>query len=99
MSYKTRSRKVVARYGQTPGYHTKLRHVFPYFRNMIRDEINEIVNILVGEINEDSDHWFAVTGHPKTLDGHVTLWLSRAAAEYLLGIEALAYVSEYEPES
>jgi hypothetical protein len=40
--------------------------------------------------------WFAVTGHPLTQDGHATLWLSRLSAEWLLTMEYVGAVSEYE---
>jgi hypothetical protein len=39
--------------------------------------------------------WFAVTGHPKTVDGHVTLWLSSQAAQWLLRMGMVASVCEY----
>jgi hypothetical protein len=67
---------------------------------MTRVETDYLVGHLIREVDDgDRDFWFAVTGHPKTLDGHVTLWLSRGAAEYLLTVGLLSSVDEYEPES
>ena len=72
-----------------PGYHNHLPKVFPLKKNL---DIEHVVNLL-GLLVDNDQAGFAVTRHPKSLDGHVTLWLSQEAAEFLVSQD---YISGLE---
>lgn len=96
--YKTTSRKRVKSSSLFPGYHSKMPLVFPYHWRGTIEEVANLVKILVTEDLDGARMWFGVTGHYKTTDGHVILWLSTESAQFLLNGGLIAAVIEYEVE-
>jgi hypothetical protein len=101
---RTLKREVVRVHRGNPGYHSRLPNVFPYYWNGSLEEVqnltehlldNSVTGYLPGE-EMVGGLWFAVTGHKETLDGHVTLWLSAQAAQWLLRMTLISTVLEYE---
>lgn len=74
-----------------PGYHGILPRVFPFRRSCAIETADVIVNTLMRE----GLTGFAVTSHPSTLDGHVDVWLSTEAAQFLVEVGVL-FESELE---
>lgn len=100
-SFQTRTQEVVAKYGKIPGYHTRLPFVFPYHLQVPAESAAALGKLLCQEIEEvpELGRWFAITGHPATVDGHVTLWLSAEAADWLLTLGHVSEVRQYITES
>ena len=84
------------RYTTNPRYGHKggLPSVYPYKRTLSLEDAGRIGDMLSREIEQSSPYWFAITGHSKSTDGHVTLWLSVNAALFLQRIDLIAYVDE-----
>jgi hypothetical protein len=78
------------RYGHQGG----LPSVFPYKRTLSLEDAGRIGDFLSREIEQGSPYWFAISGHSKSVDGHVTLWLSVEAALFLERIDLISYVDE-----
>lgn len=100
-SFQTKSQKAVEKYGRTPGYHTRLPFVFPYHVSVPAESAAALGKLICQEIEEAPElgRWFAITGHPATLDGHVTLWLSASTADWLLTLGLVSEVRQYITES
>lgn len=99
MGTKWQTRAVTTLRGKSsvPGYHSRLPAIFPYFWNGSLQDVRNLVGVLLkGEEDLSLGLWFAVTGHPLTQDGHVTLWLSTGAAKWLLEWEYVATIYQHE---
>lgn len=107
---KSRSSVELKLHSKFPGYHSKLPLVFPYFWKGSQEEASNLSVILATESlkalagwgsgyglgDGEEGLWFAMTGHPLARQAEVTLWLSSAAAQYLLQSGAISSVNEYE---
>jgi hypothetical protein len=76
--------------------------MFPFKLTMSLEDALRISGELLNVMTEDLELplWHALTGHPGTKDGHVTLWLSLATSEYILEHDWVSAVEEsvWKPE-
>ena len=81
------------RYTRVPGYHSILPRAFPFKKDMSREDAEWLVGVVLdsGELDMTG---IAVTSHPRTLDGHVTVWMSAEVAEALLNTHYISYVED-----
>lgn len=70
------------RYTTVPRYHGHLPKVFPYRYNCSMEE----VEVVVSQLQSQGVNGYAVTSHPRSTDGHVTVWLSVECSQVLLDL-------------
>lgn len=83
-----RGQRIEKQGGVRPGYASVLPRVFPYKKKLSREEAMACLRSLEEAYRVN----FAITDHPMTIDGTVTLWLSEGDAEFLVEMGDLASV-------
>ena len=98
-----RSKMIRRSHTPSPQYHAHLPKVYPFKLTLSLEDALYYSGLLVDRMEDSLGElrlYFALTGHPAATDGHVTLWLSRGSAEYMLESDWVGSVEEtvWQPE-